>query len=287
MRFEAIDEHRDRYPLKIMCKAMGVSESGYHAWRVRPLSKRKADEARLVGLIEKIHLGSRGTYGSPRVHAILSGLGENCSLQRVARLMKRHGIRAKTKRKFKATTNSKHNLPVASNILDRDFSPEAPNQAWAGDITYLWTNEGWLYLAVVLDLFSRRVIGWAMEPTLSRELALKALRMAIRSRQPDSGLLVHSDRGSQYASKDYQSLLRTHKITCSMSRKGNCWDNSVVESFFGTLKQEHIFFCEFMTREEARGSVFEWIEGFYNRKRAHSTLGFLSPMDYERKAEVA
>lgn len=287
MKFAAIDEHRDQYRLTIMCRALGVSPSGYYAWKSRPCSRSQREEWRLVRLIEKIHQGSRGTYGSPRVHAILTGMGETCSEPRVARLMKKHGIRAKTKRKFKATTNSKHKLPVAANLLNRDFTPAAPNQSWAGDITYIWTREGWLYLAVVLDLFSRKVVGWAMEPTLSRELALNALRMALAQRQTHPGLVAHTDRGSQYASHDYQSLLNLHGIVCSMSRKGNCWDNSVVESFFGTLKQEHIFFCDFMTRQEARTSVFEWIEGFYNRERLHSTLGYCSPAEYERLRHVA
>ena len=201
--------------------------------------------------------------------------------------MKKHGIWAKTKRKFKATTNSKHKLPVAANILNRDFTPAAPNQSWAGDITYIWTKEGWLYLAVVLDLYSRKVVGWAMEPTLSRELALSALKMSLTQRQPYPGLVTHTDRGSQYASNDYQSLLAFRGIVCSMSRKGNCWDNSVVESFFGALKQEHIFFCDFMTRQEARTSVFEWIEEFYNRERLHSTLGYRSPVEYEQLSHVA
>ncbi len=273
--------------LHVMCRAFGVSPSGYHMWRTREMSGRRRDEARLVSAIEKIHAGSRGTYGSPRVHAVLTGLGEECSKPRVARLMRKHEIRAKTKRKFKATTNSKHKLPVAENILNRDFDPKSPNQSWAGDITYLWTQEGWLYLAVVIDLFSRKVVGWAMEPTLGREIVLKALKMAINARQPGAGLLAHSDRGCQYASDDYQSLLNLYGMTCSMSRKGNCWDNSVVESFFGTLKQEHVFFCDFMTREEARRSVFEWIECFYNRERLHSTLGNCSPEEYERLTKVA
>jgi putative transposase len=287
MKFAAIDEHRDEYSLKVMCKAMEVSKSGYHAWQTRSASQRTTDNFRLVRLIEKIHLGSRGTYGSPRIHAYLIGMGETCSEPKIARLMKAYGIRAKAKRKFKATTNSKHRLPIASNVLNRNFNPTAPNKSWAGDITYLWTKEGWLYLAVVLDLYSRKVVGWAMEPTLSRELVLNALKMAISQRQPSAGLISHSDQGVQYASNDYQALLNTYGIACSMSRKGNCWDNSVVESFFGSLKQEHIFFCDFMTRDEARNSVFEWIEGFYNRERLHSTLGFLSPEQYERKMKVA
>lgn len=287
MKFAVIDEFRSQFALRPMCRAFKVSQSGYHAWITRALSERRKDEGRLVSLIEKIHLGSRQTYGSPRIHAVLAGTGENCSRQRVARLMNKHGIAAKTKRKFKATTNSKHKLSVAENVLDRNFEPEAPNQSWAGDITYLWTKEGWLYLAVVIDLFSRKVVGWAMEQSLDREIVLKALRMAISTRQPDAGLIAHSDRGSQYASSDYQKLLNLYGMTCSMSRKGNCWDNSVVESFFGTLKQEHVFFRNFTTREEARGSVFEWIESFYNRERLHSTLGNRSPEEYERLTKAA
>jgi putative transposase len=287
VRFVAINACRDGFRLGPMCRAMRVTPAGYHAWKSRPQSNRKTEELRLVQIIENIHQGSRETYGSPRVHAVLSGKGEACSKGKVARLMRKHGIRAKTKKKFKATTNSKHKLPVSDNVLNRDFEVDAPNRAWAGDITFLWTREGWLYLAVVIDLFSRKVIGWAMEPTMSRELALKALRMAIEVRQPDSGLVSHTDRGSQYASNDYQELQRLYGIIGSMSRKGNCWDNSVVESFFGTLKQEHVFFCDFSTREQARRSVFEWIEGWYNRGRLHSKLGNRSPEEYERENQVA
>jgi len=285
VRFAAIDDHRDQYLLQVMCRAMLVSVSGYQAWRVRPQCKRKKEEQNLIQLIEEIHMGSRATYGSPRVHAVLSGISDvDCSLPRTARLMRKHGIRAKTKKKFKATTNSKHSLPVAENVLARKFNPEAPDKAWVGDITYLWTREGWLYLAVVIDLFSRKVVGWAMEETLSRELATKSLRMAISAREPGPGLIAHTDRGSQYASNDYQDLLKLYGAICSMSRKGNCWDNSVAESFFGTLKQEHVFFCDYATRHEARSSVFEWIEGWYNGKRLHSTLGNCSPDEYERAA---
>lgn len=287
MRFAATDNHRDEFGLEPMCRALLVSSSGYQAWRRRPLSERRKDELRLVEAIEKIHDKSNKTYGSPRIHAALTSSGETCSKDRVARLMRKHAIRAKTKKKFKATTNSKHKFPVAPNVLDRNFNPVKPNEAWAGDITFIWTREGWLYLAVVIDLFSRKVVGWAMEPTLGRELALKALRMAINARQPATGLLSHSDQGVQYASNDYQSLQKLYGIICSMSRRGNCWDNSVVESFFGTLKQEHVFFCDYATRDEARRSVFEWIEGWYNRERLHSTLGNKSPEEYERQTKVA
>ena len=287
MRFSAINEHLTEYKLEVMCKAMHVSKNGYHAWRHRAPSERKTKELQLICMIEKVHLGSRKTYGSPRIHAALKGQGQTCSRPRVARLMQRYDIRAKTKRKFKVTTDSKHRLPVAGNVLNRDFKPAVPNQAWAADITYLWTKEGWLYLAVVLDLFSRKIVGWSMAPSMDRELVLNSFRMALRQRQPTSGLLSHSDRGSQYASNEYQTLLRTYGIVCSMSRKGNCWDNSVVESFFGTMKQEHVFFCKFITRQEARSSIFEWIEGFYNRERLHSTLGYRSPEEYERLTKVA
>ena len=288
MRFVAIDEHREQFRLSSMCSALHVSISGYHAWRKRPLSERKKEEWRLIELIEKIHQESRESYGSPRVHAVLSNHKEvECSLSRTARLMRKHGIKARSRKKFRVTTNSKHKLPVAENILNRDFNPESPNEAWAGDITYLWTDEGWLYLAVVLELLSRKVVGWAMEDTLSRELVLRALRMAIKTREPSKGIVAHTDRGSQYASSDYQKLLKLYDAVCSMSRKGNCWDNAVVESFFGTLKQEHVFFERFKTRDEARRSVFEWIEGWYNRKRIHSTLGNMSPEEYERKMKVA
>lgn len=270
-----------------MSRAPSVSSSSYHAWRRRPPSERCKDDLRLLDAIEKIHQKSSGTYGSPRIHAGLIRGDEQCSEDKVARLMHKHGIRAKTKKKFKATTNSKHKFLVAENVLDRNFNPKEANKSWAGDITYLWTREGWLYLAVVIDLFSHKVIGWSMEPTLSRELAMKALRMAINARQPRIGVLSHSDQGVQYASNEYQSLQKLYGIVASMSRKGNCWDNSVVESFFGTLKQEHVFFCDYATREEARRSVFEWIEGWYNRERLHSALGNKSPEEYEREMKVA
>lgn len=232
-------------------------------------------------VIEDIHKSSRGTYGSPRVLAELKGLGFKCSKQRVERLMKKNGIRAKTRRKFRVTTDSKHKFPVAPNILDRNFTPEASNAVWGGDITYVWTKEGWLFLAVIIDLFSRQVVGWSMDAKMTRELTLNALRMAINRRNPGAGLLHHTDRGSQYASTDYQQMLKAHKMICSMSRKGNCWDNACIESFFHSLKTEMIYWEEFETREEACRKIFEWIEVFYNRKRRHSTLGYLSPVNFE------
>lgn len=243
----------------------------------------------MARLIEGIHLASKGTYGSPRIHAALINQGQRCSRQKVERLMRKYGIRAKTKRRYKATTNSKHNLPVAPNTLNRQFNPKKQNKAWAGDITYIRTKEGWLYLSVVLDLFSRRVVGWAMDRTIDTQLTVDALKMALRGRKTpgDNQMLFHSDRGSQYASKAFQGKLDDYEIECSMSRKGDCWDNSVVESFFGTLKQEHVSFFSYETRKEATSSIFEWIEGFYNSQRLHSTLGFLSPAMYEDKFNLA
>jgi len=231
--------------------------------------------------IEGIYKASRGTYGSPRIFAELKGLGFKCSKRRVERLMNKNGIRAKTRRKFRVTTDSKHSHPVAPNLLERNFSPDRPNATWAGDITYVWTKEGWLFLAVIIDLFSRQVVGWSMDERITRGLTLNALKMALNRRKPEAGLLHHSDRGSQYACADYQRLLRAHKIICSMSRKGNCWDNAPVESFFHSLKTEMIYWEQFETREEARRKIFEWIEIFYNRQRRHSTLKNLSPVNFE------
>jgi transposase InsO family protein len=245
------------------------------------MSKREEEEYKLMRAIEDIHKASRGTYGSPRILAELKGLGLACSKSRVERLMKKHGIKAKAKRKFKITTDSKHKFPVAENILERNFSPKATNMSWAGDITYIQTKEGWLFLAVIIDLFSRRVVGWSMNERITRELTLNALKMAIRQRNPGAGLIHHTDRGSQYASFDYQRLLQAHKMVCSMSRKGNCWDNAVVESFFHSLKTEMIYWEIFETREDAKRKIFEWIEVFYNRQRRHSTLGNVSPANFE------
>jgi transposase InsO family protein len=264
-----------------MCDVLSVSRSGYYAWLKKPVSKRQLANAKLLEKIRTVHHNSGESYGSPRVYQALKKQGEPCSENRVARLMREDGLRAKTKRRFKATTDSKHNLPVAPNLLNRDFSPEEPNQVYAGDITYIWTTEGWLYLAVVIDLFSRSVVGWAMDKRMTRQLVMDALTMAVLRRRPPSGVIFHSDRGSQYASADFQSLLAKHGMRCSMSRKGDCWDNAPVESFFGSLKQELVFHQRYPTRFHARQSIFEYIERFYNRRRLHSTLGYKSPGDYE------
>jgi transposase InsO family protein len=234
--------------------------------------------------IRAIHRESRKAYGSPRVYQELRARGRLVGRHRVARLMRSHGITVRRKRRFRRTTDSKHAFPVAANILDRNFVCEAPNRVWMTDITWVWTREGWLYLSVVLDLYSRRIIGWAIENRIDRQLTLRALTMALEARRPQPDLLHHSDRGSQYACGDYQALLNKRGIVGSMSRKGNCWDNAVVESFFGTLKSEFLHHVEFGTRAEARSSIFEFIEVFYNGYRRHSSLGYLSPADYERTA---
>jgi len=287
MKYRAICDHADRFPVRLMCRALAVSSAGYYAWRTRPESERARGNRALLTKIRALHAESRHTYGSPRLTRDLRESGESVSENRVARLMRVHGIRAKTVKKWRATTDSAHKLPVAANTLDRQFTVNQPNRVWAGDITYVWTEAGWLYLAVVLDLYSRAVIGWAMGPRLTADLATDALTMALWRRKPTTGLLHHSDRGVQYASGDYQDLLTVYGIAGSMSRKGNCWDNACVESFFGTLKKELVHHRRYRTREEAKQDIFEWIEVFYNRQRRHSTLGFRSPAEFEAMSKVA
>lgn len=276
-----MQQHETEFPIAVMCDVLGVSRSGYYVWRRKAESKRSQANAKLLETIRDTHHDSRGTYGSPRVYRELKKQGIPCSENRVARLMREDGLRAKTRKRYKATTNSKHDFPVAPNLLQRDFSPAQPNQVWTGDITYIWTTEGWLYLAVVIDLFSRSVVGWAMDKRMTRKLVMDALTMAVQRRQPSAGLIFHSDRGSQYASGDFQSLLAKNGMRCSMSRKGDCWDNAPTESFFGSLKQELVFHQRYPTRFHARQSIFEYIELFYNRRRLHSTLGYKSPAEYE------
>ncbi len=284
MRCQAIRAHTGRAPVRLMCRILAVSPSGYYAWVARPESRRTAENRRLVAEIRVIHAESRRTYGSPRVHATLQAQGQRVSPHRVARLMRAGHIRAKTVKKWRATTDSAHPYPVVPNTLNRQFAVAKPNRVWAGDITYVWTAEGWLYLAVVLDLYSRRVIAWGMGSRLTQELATAALTMAIEHRRPASGVVHHTDRGSQYAAIRYRTVLASHGLTASMSRRGNCWDNAVVESFFHTLKTEHVHQQRYRTREEARQDIFEWIEVFYNRVRRHSTLGYRSPAEFEAMA---
>lgn len=265
-----------------MCEALDVSASGYYAWATRADSPSELRRQKLVGAIEEIHADVKQRYGSPRMTAELNARGHECSENTVAELMRQQGIRAKAPRRFVRTTDSNHRLPVAQNVLDRDFEPEGPNEAWCADITYIPTAEGWLYLAVVEDLFSRMIVGWSMDETMESRLVVDALEMALARRRPDAGLLAHSDRGSQYASEHYQRVLAEEGITCSMSEVGQCWDNAPIESFFGRLKCEIAPSEMFATRDQARAELFEYLEVFYNRVRRHSSLGFLSPVEFER-----
>jgi transposase InsO family protein len=266
-----------------MCRVLKVSRSGYYAWLSRRESRRACENRRLLLKVRVIHKQSRETYGSPRVHQQLMRDGERCGEVRVAKLMAAHGIRARQRRKYRVTTDSKHDHPVAENVLDRRFAVEAPNKVWASDITYIQTSEGWLYLSCVMDLCSKAVVGWSMDDRLESSLVTDALEMAYRRRQPGMGLLHHSDRGVQYASGDHRALLDRYGMRMSMSRKGDCWDNAVVESFFGTLKTEQVDHQSYRTKSEARRDIFEYIEVFYNRQRLHSSLGYMSPAEFERQ----
>ena len=287
MTFRFITDHAGEWPVTWMCEALEVSASGYYAWAARPDSPTDTWRQELVGAIEEVHAEVKHRYGSPRMTAELKARGYECSENTVARLMSANGIKARTPRRFVRTTDSDHRLPVAANLLDREFDPERPNQVWCADITYIPTQEGWLYLAVVEDLFSRMVVGWSMAETMESRLVVDALSMAVARRLPLQGsssprLLAHSDRGSQYASDHYQRVLAAEGITCSMSGVGQCWDNAPVESFFGRLKCELAPDEVFATRDQARAVLFEYLEVFYNRVRRHSSLGFLSPVEFER-----
>ncbi len=271
-----------------MCRCMNVSPSGYYKSRVIEPSSRAVENAALLEEIKDVHKESRKSYGSPRVHAELVARGFEVNKKRIERLMAEEGLVGRRKPKFVKTTDSDHDDPIAPNLLDREFEVEKPDIAWVADITYVWTVQGWLYLAVIIDLFSRRVVGWSMADNMRTELVLDALRAALGSRVPDvGGLLFHSDRGSQYAANDYRSALENAGITASMSRRGNCWDNAVAESFFSTLKTELVHNMLFLNHDSAKSAIAEWIEIFYNRKRRHSSIGYLSPADYELHYEAA
>jgi putative transposase len=266
-----------------MCKALNVSTTGYYAWCQRPVSAAGQRRQAIVAAIRQIHAEVKGRYGSPRMKVALESQGLFCSVNTVAKLMRDNNIHARTPRRFvPATTDSAHGLPVAENVLDRDFNPDGPNRIWSADITYIPTGEGWLYLAVVEDLFSRRIVGWSMDATMTSRLVVDALDMAVQRRRPEVGLLSHSDRGSQYASEHYQDKLSGHGLECSMSRVAQCWANAPVESFFGTLKRELVHAEQYQSRAEAKRSIFEYIEVFYNRVRLHSSLGYVSPEQFER-----
>ncbi len=286
MRFRFIDAERAglAVPISRLCKLLQVSVSGYYAWRKRGPSQRQLDDMVLLAHVRAAYRGSRETYGAERVHHELVENGVEIGRHRVARLMRDNGLFPKRKQKFKKTTDSKHNKAVTSNLLDQDFSAQAPNEKWAGDISYIWTAQGWLYLAVILDLFSRRVVGWAAGPRMTSDLPLRALNRAIALRRPSSGAIHHSDRGSQYCSDVYQARLGELGFLVSMSGKGNCYDNAAVETFFKTIKSELIWRTVFMSRNQAEIAIAGYIDGFYNPVRRHSTLGFISPVKFEINA---
>jgi putative transposase len=281
-----IDMEKDSFSINMMCRLCGVSRSGYYAWAQREPSNRVLKDIVLLEEIREVHKESRGTYGSPRIVKELKEGGIEVGRRRISRLMQENGITGSPPKRFKVTTDSKHSLAVADNVLNRDFNPDTPNRAWATDISYVRTWEGWMYLAVVIDLFSRRVVGWSMARHMRAELCLDALSMALGQRSPQPNMLHHSDRGSQYASHDYRDALRYRGIVCSMSGKGDCWDNAAVESFFATLKKELIHRRPWPTVREVRSAIVEYIEVFYNRKRKHSTLGYISPVEFERRFEI-
>jgi transposase InsO family protein len=285
VKYRQIEVRSKEYPKRLMCRVLQVTSQGYHQWKrvEERRTTRAQDDRMLLDRIRVAHADSRRTYGRIRITDELCDSGMAVNEKRVGRLMRSDGIRAKAARKFKATTDSSHSQPVAPNTLDRDFLATAPNQKWVGDITYIWTNEGWLYLAVVIDLFSRRVVGWSLQERMTSELVCAAMRMAARCRGCVATTLCHFDRGSQYASDIFQALLKRYGFECSMSRKGNCWDNAVAESFFHSLKVEAIHGENFRTRDEARRAIFDWLECFYNVKRRHSSLGSMSPFQFETK----
>ena len=282
MRFQFIEEHRERIPVVRMCEVLEVSPSGYYAWRGRPPSKREMANQNLTAEIKRAFDASGEVYGSPRIYQVMRKLGLMCSENRIARLMRGAGLRAKQSRRFRSTTKRNKAHRAAPNRLKQDFSAERVDQKWLADITYIPTAEGWLYLAAILDLFSRRIVGWAMADRMTTDLTLAALDMALGQRRPGADLIHHSDQGSQYTADRYQDRLGAHGIQPSMNSVGSWYDNAPMESFFGTLKRERVHHCAYQTRHEASPDVFYYIEGFYNRNRLHSSLGYLSPVAYER-----
>jgi transposase InsO family protein len=287
MKYLFVQENRSHFRVEKMCRAFDISRSGYYAWRGREKSIRRKENERLVEKIRKVYLLNREVYGSPRITEELKAQGTACSKNRIARLMRLNRIKARTAKKYRITTRSNHRLPIAPNIVNRDFTARGPDRVWVSDISYIGTGEGWLYLAVILDVFSRQVVGWTMSERLKDDLTVHALRQAVMRRGPLSGLIFHSDRGSQYASSRFRLSLKSHGIIQSMSGTGNCYDNALAESFFHTLKTELTCFERYETRAEARRSIFDYIEVFYNRIRRHSALDYKSPLEYERKTMVA
>jgi len=283
MRFAFIDAEKALWPVEVQCEVLGVSRSGYYAWKARPEAPRTREDAEVVVEIKAASEVGRGNYGSPRVHRELRARGRRISRKRVERLMRQEGIVARKKRRFRKTTDSNHSHPIAPNVLERNFHVELPDTAWVTDVTYVWTHEGWLYLAAILDLFSRRVVGWAVSANNDRALAISALDRATMARAPAVGLVHHSDRGSVYASSDYGNALTNIGAVKSMSRKGDCWDNAVAESFFATIKGEMIDHEDYQTRAAAIAAIGDYIDGFYNPCRRHSALGYVSPIEFELK----
>lgn len=286
MRYAFIHKHRDVWPIAVQCDVLQVSRSGFYAWKKRPASSQIRRREELTSHIRMIHQQPFcDTYGAPRVHQELLAQGHRCNRKTVAKCMQSAGIQARAVRKTRVlTTDSNHSHPIAENIVDRNFSPSRKNQIWVADITYIATDEGWLYLAAVEDLYTRKIVGWSMSERIDSRLVVDALEMAIQRELPGEGLIAHSDRGVQYASEHYQQRLAAQGITCSMSRRGNCWDNAPMESFFATLKKELVFHQHYRTREQARQSLFEYIEVFYNRVRRHSALDYQSPLNFDQAA---
>lgn len=283
MRFLFMKAHAHEFSIERMSKVFKVSRNGYYKFLLSKPSKRSKENEELLEKIKEIHKDSRQTYGSPRVHADLIEQGERCSRKRIAKIMRNGGIQAKMKKRFKITTKANPRAKAAPNLLQQDFNALAINQRWVADMTYIPTAEGWLYLAAVLDLYSRRIVGLAMSERMTTDLVASALEQALLRRKPDAGLIHHSDRGCQYTSQLFQGILKKHGILVSMSGTGNCYDNAAMESFFHTLKTEHVHFEHFKTRQQAQASIFDYIEVFYNRKRRHSTLGYLSPLAFESR----
>jgi putative transposase len=285
MRFRFIEDRRADYPVRALCEVLDVSPAGYYAWRSRAESQRSVANRSLVDDIKRVHRDTHGRYGSPRIHVELKAQGRGVSRGRIERLMRRHGIRAIMARPRRMrTTDSCHGLPIAPNLLGRNFAATAPSRIWLADITYIETDQGWLYLAAVLDLYSRRIVGWATADHLRTDLPLAALKMAISAKRPAAGLIHHSDRGVQYASAEYRKVMQSAGFQASMSRKGDCYDNAPMESFFHTLKTELIHHRQYATRQDATRDIFAYIEGFYNRTRRHSAIGYISPIEMDLKA---
>lgn len=283
MKYARIESMRQSYPVALMCRTLGVSECGLHAWRSRPPSRRSQENARLEVEILAAHRRTRESYGAERLHSDLADHGVQASPYRVRTLRKKLGLRCKQKRKFRVTTDSGHKLPVAANVLKREFAVTAPNKAWVSDITYIPTDEGWLYLAGIKDLFNGELVGYTLNERMSQSLVTQALFRAVSAKRPPKGLILHSDRGSQYCARDYQKLLKQFGMQASMSRKGDCWDNAPMESFWGSLKNELVHHRRLESREQARQEISEYIEVFYNRQRKQKRLGYLSPVKFTQR----